>query len=114
MKSDSAFTAYVDRDIREIIPSFFEATWDDISVVKDALSNKDYETIRRIGHGLKGSCRGYGFCELGEMGKEMERAASEKKSREKIERILEDMIRYINTVSIVYIDPPGLGKDNQK
>ena len=48
---------------------------EDLERVRAALATRDYETIRRIGHDLKGAGEGFGFPELSAFGAALERAA---------------------------------------
>jgi HPt (histidine-containing phosphotransfer) domain-containing protein len=65
-------------ELRDIVPKFLENQRNDIDEVLRAIENKDFQTIARIGHAMKGYSRPYGFLFLEKMGKDLERAAKEK------------------------------------
>ena len=52
----------VDPDLEDLIPGFLDNRYEDIDALMGALDRKDYETIRRLGHIMKGAGGGYGFC----------------------------------------------------
>ena len=45
----------VDRDLEDLIPGFINNRRKDAESIADALKRKDYETIRVLGHGMKGA-----------------------------------------------------------
>ena len=46
-----------------------------MDIVKKAMTEKDYQTIKKIGHRVKGSAKSYGFAEIGELSQKLEVAA---------------------------------------
>ncbi len=65
----------IDKDIAELIPEYIDMTRKDIEAIQAALEKKDYETIIRLGHNLKGSGGGYGFDGITEIGRNIEQLA---------------------------------------
>lgn len=49
----------------------------DFKVLADALSEKNVEPFKRIGHQLAGNARSYGFNELEDIGRQMEKLSAE-------------------------------------
>lgn len=94
--------AYIDSELEEIIPMFFENTQEDIQTLQGALDKADYETVKRLGHSIKGASLGYGFDEMGRLGLAIENAAGENKSREDIQRLVDALVSHVNTVEVVY------------
>lgn len=68
-------TVKVEKDLEALVQRFLARKRDDLERVRIALAARDYETIRRIGHDLKGAGEGFGFPELSAFGAALERAA---------------------------------------
>jgi len=65
----------VDAELEELVPEFIQITRRDIETMNTALRAGEFETVRRLGHSLKGAGGGYGFDFLGRMGLTIEKAA---------------------------------------
>jgi HPt (histidine-containing phosphotransfer) domain-containing protein len=61
-------------------------------VCENALHSKDFDTIARTGHNLKGNARTFGFGALEDLGRRLETAARKQVSME-IEMVLEEIRR---------------------
>jgi CheY-like chemotaxis protein len=92
----------VDPDMKEIIPFFMDQTKEDIRHLNDALETVDYDTLRRVGHNLKGSSPSYGFHAMAEMGLAIESAALERKDMNVLKKMVGDLERYFRNVRIEY------------
>lgn len=92
---------YPDPEISDLIPGFLENRQKDIKAISDALAKKEYDTIRLIGHSMKGCGAGYGFDDLSEMGIALEKAA-EKKDTLNIQKELVTLETYLKNVQVVY------------
>jgi len=92
---------YVDAELEEIVPSFLQNRQKDIGTIREAISAKDFATIQRLGHIMKGAGGGYGFDRITELGASMEKAAKAQ-DLSQIENDLESLVRYLNGVEIVY------------
>lgn len=92
---------YVDAELEPIIPRFLEIRQEDIRNIRKALEEKDYATITRIGHTIKGSGGGYGFDAVSEIGKTIE-MAGETADPETIEKMTNHLSDYLATVEIIY------------
>ncbi len=68
-------TVAVDVDIIDLIPGYLENRWGDVHTIRSALQDGDFETIRRLGHSMKGSGGGYGLDPVTDMGSGLEEAA---------------------------------------
>ena len=66
---------YVDKDFEDLIPEFFEDVRKDILFMEESLNNGDYETVRQLGHSIKGAGGAYGFDHVSEIAKSVEKAA---------------------------------------
>lgn len=99
--NNQEFIAHIDPDLEELIPGFLENKKKDIETMKDALSKKEIETIRLLGHRMKGAGAGYGFEEISTIGHKLEEAANQG-NRDIVPSLIEELEHYINNVKIVY------------
>ncbi len=84
----------------QLIPNFLKNRAQDIKEVEDSLKRKDFETIERLGHSMKGSGSIYGFDGVSELGKKIESYAK-KGNSEEIKNSLSELKDYLNRVEIV-------------
>ncbi len=63
--------------IIKLLPKYFATREEDLDIVKKAISEKDYQTIKKIGHRVKGSAKSYGFAEIGDLSQQLELAAEQ-------------------------------------
>ncbi|MGR3219085.1 MAG: Hpt domain-containing protein [Candidatus Anammoxibacter sp.] len=91
----------VDEELEELIPGFLENRHEDIRSILNALAARNFETIRILGHSMKGSGGGYGFNYITDIGKDIEHAALEANVNE-IKRVLDELVSYLKHVSVVY------------
>ena len=87
--------------IEEAVPLFLEMTRADLHNLAEALQHADYSKIRFIGHDLKGSAGGYGFDEIGAIGKRLEEAAKQS-DPDAARRHVADLEDYLNRLEVVY------------
>jgi len=69
-------TVQVEKDMEALVQRFLARKRGDLDRLRGALATDDFETMRRIGHDLKGSGEAFGFPELSGFGAEIERAAT--------------------------------------
>ncbi len=91
----------VDRDLEDAIPGFLENRRGDMKSILEALEKIDYETIRRVGHKMRGSGGGYGFDNLTDIGGAIERSAKNRDSDE-IRKSVSELADYLERVVIIY------------
>lgn len=65
----------ISEDLQDLIPGYLSNKQNDFEKIKELMGAGDFEAIRIIGHGIKGSGGGYGFDYLTEIGKHLEEAA---------------------------------------
>ncbi len=96
-----AIEVVIDKDLEDLIPGYLENRKKDIVKTEKSLLEKDFETIRVIGHSMKGSGGGYGFDKISEIGKAIEEAA---KSGDvaSIKTRLKELGDYVENVRISY------------
>ena len=92
---------HADPEIADLIPKFLDNRQKDIIAIESALQQNDFETIRMLGHSMKGAGGGYGFNGVTEIGKTIEEAAKE----ENLDRIREGVLElseYLKNVEVIY------------
>ena len=92
---------YIDEDLADLIPGFLENRRSDVEKMNEALAGQDYETIRSLGHSMKGAGGGYGFDAITEIGRSLEEAA-EAQNTGTIRTAIGDLIYYLDNVEIIY------------
>jgi PAS domain S-box-containing protein len=92
---------HIDADLKELIPDYLEERQGDINKIQEALEAADYETVRILGHTLKGSGGGYGFEPISEAGFNIEEAAKQE-NEEVIKRWVNKLSEYLDSVEVVY------------
>jgi len=102
LRSDR-ITVVVEEDLRELIPGYLENRRRDITAIREALKGSDYETIRSLGHKMKGSGGGYGFDAITELGHDLE-AAAKSEHAEEISRLNDALASYLERLEVVYQD----------
>jgi len=99
---DEKIVVNVDSDIEDLIPGFLENRQQDVKSIYDALEKEDYETIRILGHSMKGAGGGYGFDEITDIGRSIEESA-EGKNQEEVKKWVINLSNYLDRVEIVYV-----------
>ena len=95
------FTVNIDPELQEIVPSFLENRQKDVETIRESMATRDYKTIQRIGHIMKGAGGGYGFDRITELGSSLEKAAQAEDFK-KIEGDLGELVRYLGGIEIKY------------
>jgi len=98
---DEKITVKIDADLKELIPGYLNNRQLDIRNIITSLEKGDYETIRIIGHSMKGSGGGYGFDLITELGRAIEQAAKEKDD-DLIKAKVEELKEYLGKIEIIY------------
>jgi len=99
--SEDKIVVNIDIDLEDLIPGFMENRQTDLQKLEQALEDQDYETLRSIGHNLKGVGGGYGFHDMTAMGAAIEEGAKENKL-EIIKENVTKLSHYLSNVEIVY------------
>jgi len=100
-KQEDKIVVHVDADLQELIPGYLANRHGDIHAMQEALAQGDYETIRIVGHSMKGSGGGYGFDTITDIGSALEQAARDRKPDE-IRRWVGELRTYLERVQVVY------------
>lgn len=92
---------HVDADIEELVPGFLQNMREDVKTILHALEKGDYETIRILGHSMRGSGGGYGFDAISDIGHSVEDAAKGENSEE-IKKLANELSSHLDRVEVVY------------
>ncbi len=98
---DEAFIVSIDEDLEGIVPNFLKNREKDIQSISRSLDAGDFEAIRIIGHGMKGSGSGYGFDGISRIGEEIETGAKER-NEDEIRELVRELSTYLDRVEVVY------------
>jgi HPt (histidine-containing phosphotransfer) domain-containing protein len=102
-RRSDAIIVRVNRIIADLVPGYLAARRNEILEIRRRIEDRDLDTLRVIGHQLKGSGEGYGFREITLLGAQIEDAARGgdlKTIREAADRLEE----YIHCVTVVTED----------
>lgn len=91
----------IDKDIADLIPGYLTNRRGDIEKMNWAIDSGEFETIRQIGHQLKGSGSGYGFDFITDAGTAIEHGAKET-NYEEIKRHVAALGDYLDRLETVY------------
>jgi CheY-like chemotaxis protein/HPt (histidine-containing phosphotransfer) domain-containing protein len=72
-----AAAAAVSEQVQALVPQYLASKHKQIEAARESLLSRDFGPIRRFGHDLKGTGRGYGFPAIEELGQQIEKAAGE-------------------------------------
>lgn len=100
-KQEPRITIRIDADLSDLIPGYIENRRNDIGAMRAALEQGDFETIRVLGHGMKGSGGGYGFEAITEMGRSLEQAAKNG-DIDGIQQQVTELSAYIDHLHIIF------------
>ncbi len=101
MVQNERIVVKVDPDLEDIIPGFLQNRQGDIKEIQAALDQNDYDTIKILGHKMKGMGGGYGFDAITDIGRMIEQAAKEKNIHE-VKRSVLELAQYLENIEVVY------------
>jgi signal transduction histidine kinase len=91
----------IEAGMEDVVPSYLNKRRKEISQYRQALANHDFDSIRMLGHKMRGTGAGYGFEELTSIGAEIEQSALTKNVFDIIATI-DKLARYIDCVELEY------------
>jgi HPt (histidine-containing phosphotransfer) domain-containing protein len=94
-------TLTIDPELQDIVPIFLENRHKDIETLRGCLAAKDFDTIRILGHRMKGDGGGYGFQVISDIGGAMELAAG-RHDHPAVDRLTSQLADFLSRVTIVY------------
>ncbi|MHB8907649.1 MAG: Hpt domain-containing protein [Syntrophales bacterium] len=92
---------HVDPYLEDLIPGYLAHRKMDIVAIREALDKNDLDTVRIIGHSMKGSGGGYGFQTITDIGMLLEKTAQEGMN-DRIRAQIERLEEYLRQVELVY------------
>lgn len=94
-------TVYLDPDLEEIVPGFLDNRRRDVQILTTCMENGQLDTIRLLGHRMKGDGGGYGFDAISTIGHALEQAALRRDLTTIRERTRE-LTDFLTRVRVVY------------
>lgn len=89
-----------DEDVLELAPGYLAKRRDELDMLRGAAAKGDFETLRSLGHQMKGSGGGFGFGRITEIGGNLE-ASAKAQDAQAIEREIADLRDYLDRVEII-------------
>ena len=90
-----------DPEMKELIENFLKNRCQDILQIHQAVETKDFETVRTLGHSMKGSGSGYGFDQVTIIGAHLEEYAKIRNA-EDIHKSVDELQSYLDRVEVLY------------
>jgi len=102
-RAEEKIRVRVDPDLADLIPGFLDNRRKDLATIQEALDRNDFETVRVLGHSMKGAGGGYGFDAITDIGAALEEAAKDRQP-DGIRRGLRDLADYLDRVEVEVMD----------
>ena len=100
------YVVHIDPGLKELVPRYLDNRHKDITEIRRFLAAGNLEAVRIIGHNMAGSAGGYGFPEIGKMGKEIERASLQAQTQE-IGQWVAHLADYLSRITVVEKEEEG-------
>jgi signal transduction histidine kinase len=94
-------TVSIEAGMEDVVPFYLDKRRKEISQYRQALANLDFDSIRMLGHKMRGTGTGYGFAELTSIGAEIEKSALTRNVFD-IVATVDKLARYIDCVELKY------------
>ena len=98
---DEKMIVQVDAEIEDFLPVFLEEMHENITAIKEAVEQSDYEAIRLLGHRSKGTAGSYGFDVIVEISQSVELAAKAQ-NLEEVRNLADQLGNYLEHVEVVF------------
>ncbi|MBI4000264.1 MAG: Hpt domain-containing protein [Nitrospira defluvii] len=92
---------HVDASFEPLVPKFMTNRKKEITTMTEAVAQGDFETVRKVAHGMKGVSGSYGFPEMTAVAARLEQAAKAAEEGS-IRNDLTALASYLDRVEIVY------------
>jgi HPt (histidine-containing phosphotransfer) domain-containing protein len=102
MSDRTVIRIVADPDLADLIPMYVRRRHGDLAKTREALAAGDLETIRIVGHSMKGSGGGYGFDGISEIGARMETAGNQADASAAADAIAQ-LADYLDRLEVVYV-----------
>ncbi len=100
--SELPVVEYIDAGLADLLDRFFELSRSDLQTMREAVGERDFETLTRLGHTVRGTGHGYGFSGMGEIGHAIEQAA-QGRDVDALNTHMDRMDRYLSTVRVEFV-----------
>ena len=101
--SSEQFRIAIDRDLENLIPEYILSIRSNIVRIQKMLEVNDMESIRTMGHNMKGSGGGYGFNKITDIGLLIEDGAKANDASA-IRSGLKLLEHYLDNISIEFVE----------
>jgi HPt (histidine-containing phosphotransfer) domain-containing protein len=98
---DERIIIHVDPELKTLLPGFLKDWQEEVRAMRQALEKNNYETIRKIGHDMKGIGGSCGLDEITDMGSGLADGAKAM-DQESIRKNLDTLSGYLERVEFVY------------
>ena len=95
---------HVSVELEALIPKFLANRRGNVHTIFSALEAREYESIRVIGHNMKGVGSSYGFDRISVLGVAIENAAVTEKPHE-ITKLVLELSDYLDRVEVIFNSP---------
>ncbi|HIJ83213.1 MAG TPA: Hpt domain-containing protein [Magnetococcales bacterium] len=102
METKAKLVIKVDKDLEDIAPGYLENRGKDCVLLPQALEQNDFDSLKMMGHRMKGSGAGYGFQLISDLGTRIEQAAHVQ-DRQEIHDCIRQLVDYLGNIEIVYV-----------
>ena len=92
---------HVDSSFEPLVPKFMVNRKKEVVAMQEAMASQDFETVRKISHGMKGAGGSYGFDRVSEIAAIIEQAAKATDGSV-IQRELPLLGAYLERIEVVY------------
>ncbi|MCE1274895.1 MAG: Hpt domain-containing protein [Chlorobiaceae bacterium] len=92
----------IDRDLEYLIPEYLEGRRRDVESMRTALADGDFESMRILGHNMKGTGGGYGFDAITDIGGAIQQAAINTDAGE-LEKLTGELADYLGRIQIRFV-----------
>ena len=96
-----AILVHANPKFTDLIPGFLQNRRHDVIAMLDALDRRDFETVERLGHGMKGAGGSWGFQAITDIGAALEQAA-ESADNDASRKWVGELSRYLERVEIIF------------
>ena len=98
---DEKIIVHVDADLEALLPGFLKDWQEEVRAMRQALEKNNYETIRKMGHDMKGIGGSCGLDVITDMGSGLAEGAKAM-DQELIRKNLDTLSGYLERLEIVY------------
>src|SRR5271156_150064 len=91
----------VDEELSAIVPKFLNNIRRNSPVITAALARADFDSIRSLGHNMKGTGTSFGFPRISEIGDQLEQAAK-RQDADSVRNVAASLAHFLDSVDIRY------------